>query len=330
MIRLATVLGLAGTALLTGLLIWHGVGPVFAALMAAGIGLVWASLFHIVPMTINAYAWRVLFAVPPRPSWVQMTVAVWIRESVNGLLPVARIGGEIVSYRVLSRFGFKPVAVVAGLIADMTLSIISQFLFTVLGLVLLLLRIDDTAAIWRILGGLMVFVPMVVGLVVVQRMGMVNLGAKLVGTLFGTRWAELVGNASRLDEMLRLIYRRPSRVAVSVAVQLLGWIVGAGEIWIALYYLGHRVAITDALALEALSQAVSSAAFLVPGAIGVQEGGFVLFASLLGLGPEIGLAIAFTRRFRDLVLFLPGLVVWQLGEAHGLVFRRRRPQPAAE
>src|SRR4051794_41915647 len=35
---------------------------------------------------------------PPPPP---MTANVWIRESVNGLLPVARVGGEIASYRLL-------------------------------------------------------------------------------------------------------------------------------------------------------------------------------------------------------------------------------------
>ena len=326
MIRTATVFGIIGFAIFTGMLLYQGIEPIMAALSVAGIGLLWASLFHIVPMVVNAYAWRVLFAVVPKPSWAQMTLAVWIRESVNALLPVARIGGEVVSYRILTARGFKAMPVATSLIADMTLSMVSQFLFTVLGLVLLLLRIDDTAAAWRVVLGLLVFLPMVAGLVAVQRYGIVNLGTRLVGALFGNRWAELVGNASRLDEMLRVVYRRPSRVLISVFGQLLGWVIGTGEIWLALRFLGHPLSLTDSLLLEALSQAVSSAAFIVPGAIGIQEGCFVIFGSLLGLGPDIALAVALARRFRDLVVFLPGLVVWQLSEARRLV--QSRPQPA--
>jgi hypothetical protein len=121
MIRAATLLGLLGIALFTTLLIYQGAGQVGTVVADAGIGLVWASLYHVVPMIVNAAAWRMLFVAGPSPSLLQMTYAVWIRESVNGLLPVARIGGEVVSYRVLTRMGFRPAPVAASLIADITL-----------------------------------------------------------------------------------------------------------------------------------------------------------------------------------------------------------------
>jgi putative membrane protein len=318
MIRTATILGLLGTALFTALLIYEGVGTVWTVLMEAGFGLVCASLFHIVPMIVNAAAWRMLFIAGPPPSIARMLVAVWIRESVNGLLPVARIGGEVASYRLLTRMGLKPSPVAASLIADITLAIVSQFLFTVAGLVLLLLRIEDTAAVWRVIGGLLAFVPMVGGLIAVQRMGIVNLGARLVGALFGDRWGDLVGNAARLDRVLRLVYRRFSRVAGSVVLQFLGWTLGTGEIYLALRFLGHPLDLSDSFLLEAIAQAISSAAFIVPGAIGVQEGGFMVIGTLLGLGPEVALAVALARRIRDILIFVPGLIAWQIGEAQRL------------
>ena len=293
-----------------------------AVVAMAGSGLLWASLFHVVPMVVNAAAWRLLFVAGPAPSLLQMLYAVWIRESVNGLLPVARIGGEVVSYRVLTRLGFRATPVAASLIADITLSMVSQFIFTITGLVLLLLRIDDTDEVWRVIGGLLVFLPLVAGMVALQRIGIVNLGARLVGTLFGERWSELVGNAARLDRVLRLIYRRLTRVLGSVLWQLAGWTLGAGEIWLALRFLGHPIDLYNAFLLEAAAQAVSSAAFVVPGALGVQEGAFLLFGTMLGLGPDVALAMGIARRIRDVIIFVPGLVVWQVTEAQQLVARR--------
>jgi putative membrane protein len=325
MIRIATGLGLLGVALFTGLILYQGAGQIAAVLIGAGTGLVWASLFHIVPMLVNAQAWRVLFVAGPAPSLLQMTFTVWIRESVNGLLPVARIGGEVVSYRVLTRMGFKPVPVAASLISDITLSMVSQFLFTVAGLVLLLIRIEDAAVVWRVVGGLLVFLPMLTGMFAIQRIGIVNLGARLVGMLFGDRWSELVGNASRLDRVLRLVYRRFSRVVMAVVWQLFGWVLGTGEIWLALQFLGHPVDLYDSFLLESTAQAISSAAFVVPGAIGVQEGGFMLFGAMLGLDPQVALAVALARRIRDILVFAPGLVLWQLGEV-----RRLAPRHPAE
>ncbi|MGB8843665.1 MAG: lysylphosphatidylglycerol synthase domain-containing protein [Aliidongia sp.] len=322
MIRLASIMGLLGVALFTGLLIYQGAGQVGTVVAEAGAGLLWASLYHVIPMVANAAAWRLLFVAGPRPTLTRMVYAVWIRESVNGLLPVARIGGEVVSYRMLTRLGYRPAPVAASLIADITLSMVSQFIFTIAGLVLLLLRIDDTAEVWRVIGGLMVFLPLVGAMVAIQRIGIVNLGARLVGALFGERWSELVGNAARLDRVLRLIYRRLARVVGGVVWQLAGWTLGAGEIWLALNFLGHPIDLYDAFLLEAVAQAVSSAAFVVPGAIGIQEGAFLLFGTMLGLDPQIALAVAITRRIRDVIVFVPGLVVWQLTEAHKLVAGR--------
>ncbi|HWK43574.1 MAG TPA: flippase-like domain-containing protein [Stellaceae bacterium] len=318
MLRLATILGLGGFALLTGLLLYEGVGSVFEALSMGGFGLIWASLCHVVPMAVNAHAWRVLFVGNGRPSLSRATWIIWVREAVNGLLPVARIGGEVISVRLATRAGFNTAPVVASLIADITLSMISQFLFTLLGLVLLLMRIDDTAAAYRVAGGLLIAIPMVGGLIAVQRYGIVNIGEKLVRSLFGERLADVVGNAVRLDRVLKLIYRRRSRVVASTLWQLVGWLAGTAEIYFALMALGHPVGLAEAVILESLAQAVSSAAFMVPGGMGVQEGGFLLFGTLLGLGPDVALALALARRIRDLVVFVPALILWQIGEAQKL------------
>ena len=60
MIRWATLIGLAGLALATALFVWQGLSPVLAAFAAAGFGILWASLFHLVSMAVNARAWQVL------------------------------------------------------------------------------------------------------------------------------------------------------------------------------------------------------------------------------------------------------------------------------
>jgi hypothetical protein len=66
--------------------------------------------------------------------------------------------------------------------------------------------------------------------------------------------------------------------------------------------------------------------FFVPGALGVQEGGFLLVGTVLGLNPQICLALAGARRFRDIIVFLPGLVAWQVAEWRG---KRRAPAESA-
>jgi putative membrane protein len=313
------MLGLAGLALAIALIVYQGQDAVLSALAAGGIGLVWASLFHAVPMAINARAWQVLMPGARPPSLVAFTWFVWVREAVNGLLPVARIGGEIVSARLMMRSGVRNAAAIASLVVDMTLSIVSQFVFTLIGLGALVLLTTDQAALGRVMAGLLITVPIVGALVVVQRAGAFELTARALQKLTGGRFAGLVGGSMRIDRSIRLFYRRRARILRCGLWQLLGWIAGSGEIWLALYFLGHPVGLLDALLLEALAQAVSSAAFMVPGALGVQEGGFLVFGSLLGLGPDVALALALARRVRDLVVFIPALVAWQLSEGRRLL-----------
>jgi hypothetical protein len=75
---------------------------------------------------------------------------------------------------------------------------------------------------------------------------------------------------------------------------------------------GHPVSWVTALLLESLGQAVRGAAFAVPGALGVQETGYVLLAPLAGLTTEVALALSLAKRVRELLLGLPGLLYLHL------------------
>jgi hypothetical protein len=78
------------------------------------------------------------------------------------------------------------------------------------------------------------------------------------------------------------------------------------------------------LAIEGLVYAIRSVTFFIPLGAGVQEGGYVLIGGLLGLSPELALALSLLKRGRDLVIGTPALVCWQLIE--GRRFRRARRQ----
>jgi glycosyltransferase 2 family protein len=312
-IRAATLLGLAGLALATLLFVKEGVGAVLGAFAAAGFGILWSSLFHVVPMALNGRSWQVLLPLRRRRGLALYFWAVWLREAVNGLLPVARIGGELASARLLMRHGLASSRAVASLVVDMTVSLASQFAFTVLGLALLAAQSGGGGIVRQLALGLLAAVPLAGALVLVQRVGFFGLLARLFRRLFGDRFDALVGGAAPLDRAVRRLYRRQRSVLAAFVLQLAGWIAGAGEIWLALRFLGARPGLGEALIIESVIQALSSGAFIVPGALGVQEGGFLALGNLLGLSPELALALALMRRARDMVVFLPALLVWQLG-----------------
>jgi uncharacterized membrane protein YbhN (UPF0104 family) len=93
---------------------------------------------------------------------------------------------------------------------------------------------------------------------------------------------------------------------------LVGWLVGTGEVYLITILLGTPVSWRDALLLESLGQAVRGAGFAIPGALGVQEGGYLLLAPLAGLAPDAALALSLAKRARELLLGLPGLIYLHL------------------
>jgi uncharacterized membrane protein YbhN (UPF0104 family) len=72
-----------------------------------------------------------------------------------------------------------------------------------------------------------------------------------------------------------------------------------------------------------LLQAVKSCAFLVPSALGVQEGALVALFALFGLPPDAALALSLLKRARDLIYGVPGLIAWQFDEGRRLLARGR-------
>jgi len=89
---------------------------------------------------------------------------------------------------------------------------------------------------------------------------------------------------------------------------LVGWIVGTGEVYLIALFLGWPVSWREALLLESLGQAIRGAGFAIPGALGVQEGGYLLLGPLAGLPPDAALALSLAKRARELLLGLPGLL----------------------
>jgi hypothetical protein len=65
-----------------------------------------------------------------------------------------------------------------------------------------------------------------------------------------------------------------------------------------------------AVAIEAVVQATRTIGFAVPGAVGLQEGAFLLAGAALGLPGEAALALALVKRGREIATGLPALFVW--------------------
>lgn len=319
--KVMALLGLAGLALATALVVREGAGAVLGAVFAAGWGLVLVVLYDAVPLLVDAAAWRTLVPGDQRPGLARVAGARWIRQSVNQLLPVMQVGGDVVGARMLHLAGVRGPDAGASVVVDLTLSVATQALFTLAGVALLLALFETNGLIWPVLGGTALLVAGLIGFVLAQRKGLFRFLARYLEGASGGMLA-FVGSAEALDQAVRAMHARPRALWRNVGLQLVGWVFGVGETWLACWVLGHGIGFAEAFILHSLVRAVRSAAFPVPAGLGVQEGSLMLLAGIVGLSPETGLALALVKRVRELAGGVPALIAWQVVEG-GRLWRRR-------
>lgn len=324
--RIIVFIGFAlGIAAFIALLLYHGAGDIFDAVGAAGWGLLAVSAFHLLPLTVDAHAWRILIPAPhKRPGLLQSCRLRWILESVNGLLPAAQVGGEFVRARLASFYGVPLSVGGAAATVDVTLAAVTQALFALVGIGGLAAHVADAddGLLLALSCGLAAFAALIWLFFWFQKAGPGRIVAGLVRRV--SRRPSSGPSGGELDQAINEIYARRNVLVTAFIWRLVGWVVGAGEIWIALWALGSPVSIWDAIILESLLQLVRGVAFIVPAALGVQEGALLGLGIAFGLAPETGLALSLVRRVRDLSLGIPGLIAWQLSEGFSAGRRRRR------
>jgi putative membrane protein len=283
---------------------------------AGWFGILTVVAFHPVQILFSALGWRVIAGpTEPRPGLRTYMAMRWIREGVNNLLPVGQIGGEFVVARLLQRNGMQLAPAIAGTVADLTMEMVTQILFTLFGLLLLLRSVGDGGIASYVISGLAIAALVAVSFVGSQWFGLasgIEKGLMRLGRSFG--WSA-TANVTGLHDALISCYRSPSRLAWASLWQMVSWLLGGVEVCLALHFLGHDVGIVPGLIIESLGQALKAVGFAVPGALGVQEGGYIVICQVFGLSPEMAIALSLMKRLREVGLGVPGLLAWHRAEA---------------
>jgi putative membrane protein len=314
------LLGLAGAALFTALLIRQGASQVASAVATAGWSILAIVAFHfVVPLFLDAVAWWVLF---PRSNNLPLGSIVWMRwigESVSTLVPSAAVGGDIVRARLAAIKGAALPIAAGTVLADLTLGVFTQAAFTLLGLLLLVEVSGQKNFVGPTLIGTLAGLLGVAGFYFVQRLGLFRFLGLLVARLAKSpEWQSLVQSGEVLDRAVRELYARRGAVAWCCVITIGSLVGGSGEIWIALHALGLRATFVNALILQSMALTIRSAAFAVPGGLGVQEGGYLVVGNLLGFPGEAAFALSLIARVRELAIGIPGLIAWQMIEGRRL------------
>ena len=320
---------LVGLGLIAGLIGVHDFDQVVAALSLAGWSMTLIGIVCIGVLLADTLGWRALLQPSERPSLRAMLVRRWIGGSINGLLPVAQVGGDIVRAHLLTRAGVAGPLAGASVVVDVTVGLATQFAFVLLGLVLLLAAQGGSPWLLRLGAGLGTLALAVLGFVLLQQRGLFLPLARLVERATrGRGWLDLTGSAASLDREVLARYRDRVRLSICAGWRLLGWLSGSAEIWLIFWLLDHPIGVAEAVVLESLGQAVRSLGFVLPGGLGAQESAIMAGGMMVGIAPDLALAVALIKRARDLAYGLSGLIAWSVLDVAGRrgVGRRRSPR----
>lgn len=322
---IASYIGLVvGLLVLAGLIVAEGIGDVVNLLVATGWPLLLVPAIWFPTVLMNARCWQLLFAKSEAPSFFQAFYAQWMGRAVNTLLPVASIGGEVVKARVLVLWGTDARHAAASAVVDKTVQVITIIIWGVIGVSLLAgMALDDELVIAGLIGMALLGAG-VAGFFVVQKAGMFGIVARSAHKVTKSDYVGgLVEKAEDVDRIVREVYARRGRLAAAVAWRMAALILQSGEVWLAAYLLGFPISIVEAVMLKSLSSTLSDAAFVVPNSYGVQEGAFVVLGGLIGMPGDMALAVSLAIRIRELLIDVPGLVLWQHAEGRALFLKRK-------
>lgn len=312
---LKTVFILSGALLLVWAVYAVDMARVGGLLLQMGFGFLVILAIYGAVTWIDTIAWK--YGFKPDESRSFKLWQLWrirqIGEAFNTITPFGTIGGEPVKAQLLKeRHGLSFKQGLASQVVGRTTFLMALILFLIPGTALVFLSDFVSETFKQIsLWGLIIFSTIIALFFLFQVTG--GLGKLTV-------WAarifpkleknNILHQLSVLDSFMTEYYRLyPGRFAKSVAYAFIGWLIGLGELYFTLYFLGHEISFMDLWIIEALAQLVRVGSFFIPLSIGAQEGGLILIFASMGMTGDMGLAVSFIRRIKELIWVGMGLAM---------------------
>jgi putative membrane protein len=318
----ASIAGLFGVALLTGLTAYYGFASVIQALASSGWGTAFVIIARAIALAAAGIGWWFLLTPIVRGPKVFVGLR-FVREALNSILPLAVVGGDVIGASLLTRFGVGLSLAIASVLVDLFVQVVCLLIFVLVGLGVLLTLSGNhqLTAVTSVM--LVIALPAITGFFLALNFGAFEPVVRRLAKFGEKRQWAAFGHVVDLGDRLQQIWRNRRGLSASFLVHLASVFLGATEVWIALAFMGHPVSVAEAIAIESLGQGGRAAAFAIPGGLGVQDGTLIAVSAVFGIPPEVALALALIKRVPDLVLGLPSLLAWQALEGRRLLAKRK-------
>jgi putative membrane protein len=320
----AMIAAAIGLTIALGVITYHNLrGQVFAQVAQIG----WPGFLAVIAAQVVLFAPLGLawWVVDPHEAFAKTPVFMWgrlAREAASDVLPFSQVGGIVIQARCAILGGVSPASAFGSNIVDVTMEMVAQIIYTLIGIVLLVVHLGfggaNSKLLMPIVGSVGVGLLIVVSFIATQRKGLSKLGA-FIQRLAPSASEHTQAMARVIDES----YGQPARLMIGLGLHILAWFGGAAGTWLILDFMGHPLPFMSVVAIESLLFAARNAAFVVPSGLGVQEGVYALLGPLFGLPSEAALALSLLKRARDIVIGVPVLLSWQFVEGRRSLTDRR-------
>ncbi len=304
-----------GIGLLTWAVLTVDIKSVGVLLGQLGWGLFCILGIYSIVTWVDTISWKYAF----KPEEAE-TLPIWnlwkirqIGEAFNIITPFGTMGGEPVKAQLIKdQYGLTFKQGIASQVVARTTFLGALITFMIPGIVILILS-DTATNQFKIISAtmLVVFTVCIFLFFLFQTRGSLGrVTAWLVRPIPSLKDSDFLSQMKDLDALMSSYYRdHGDRLGQSVMFALVGWIIGLAELYATLYFLGAEVQFLDLWIMEAVSQLIRVCSFFIPLGIGAQEGGLVLIFSSIGFTADLGLAVSFVRRIKELLWVGLGLTL---------------------
>jgi uncharacterized protein (TIRG00374 family) len=255
----------------------------------------------------DVLSWQITMPkIPLTILWFgRLYVVRMIGEAYNNLTPTASLGGEPIKAWLLKSNWAIPIRDSASsLVIAKTASMFSLSIFGCVGVIFLFQSSAFAGEEKNIALGGLIFI--IFSSVVFFMMQYFRFSSYVVGKISSNRFAGLLQKAfstvEDIDKRFDVFYREHGlRFGVACLAAMANWLIGIVEVFVILHLIGYPLSLAEVFIIESLVQLVRTITFFIPAGLGTQEGTFFIVVGALTGVSSAGLAVAFIRRFRELI-----------------------------
>lgn len=312
---LVPVMGVAGLCLLAVMVAELGPSQIAAQLKGLGGVLPAVMLLTALKYPLQAAGWRLTLPREQRPTWWASTSATLTGDSLGYLTWAGPFTGEPMRAMLVR----DTVSVSAGIAAGAIERTVYNATAALLVWLVIVPVVTDGHPLALAAAAALTIAGAVVLVRRIRRAPRRNTSAGAASVQWTAPQASVStepgGAASVWREVRRLWHEQRSVLPAIVLLCLAQHAVLVGEAYVLLGALGGGTTLRTALLFEAVTKIVNTAGVIVPGRIGVAEGGSAVLADALGFAASHGLSLALMRRVRAVLWAGVGLALLPFQEA---------------